>query len=108
VSEILPGSFAWSWRSGRHRDDLNGAFVAHRGGDPCSDPVEPEPPARDRLAQQGAARILLTNQNHVRASRSVRCLREPDFDAALGADGVFVRGGGRERLRELVAMPAPG
>ena len=72
MQEFLPGVFTWAWRSEPHGYDFNGTLVLHAQGNLCIDPVEPGEEVLHRLAQEGIARILITNRNHVRGANRVR------------------------------------
>jgi glyoxylase-like metal-dependent hydrolase (beta-lactamase superfamily II) len=72
VRELLPGVLSWPWYSERHGYDFNGTLVLHEAGNLCIDPVEPSAETLERLAQEGVARILISNRNHVRAANAVR------------------------------------
>jgi glyoxylase-like metal-dependent hydrolase (beta-lactamase superfamily II) len=171
MRELVAGVFIWSRISEPHGYDFNGTLVLHEAGNLCIDPVDPSDEDLDWLANEGVARVLITNRNHTRAANRVRertgarveihpadaayardqgtpldaelehgqrvgpftvvgvpgkspgeialhdpvrrllvvgdaCVRrllELDFDTLLVGDGVPIRDGGRERLRELVA-----
>ena len=68
VSDIL----TWPWFSEPHGYNFNGHLVRHPGGNICIDPVEPAEEDLDAIAQEGVARIILTNRNHSRAANRVR------------------------------------
>jgi glyoxylase-like metal-dependent hydrolase (beta-lactamase superfamily II) len=93
VREILPDILVWSRLSERHGYDFNGTLVLHPEGNLCIDPVEPTAEALDRLAEEGVARILLTNRNHVRAANAVR-ERTGARVAIHAADAAYARGQG--------------
>jgi hypothetical protein len=96
VRELLPGIFVWPWYSERHGYDFNGTLVLHESGNICIDPVEPPDDLLETLANQGVARILLTNRNHALGQGAI-----------LVGDGVEILAGARERLAELVARFPP-
>jgi glyoxylase-like metal-dependent hydrolase (beta-lactamase superfamily II) len=72
MREIVDGIFTWPWFSQRHGYNFNGFLVQHGRGNVCIDPVEPDAETLEEIARVGAARILLTNRNHVRAANTVR------------------------------------
>jgi glyoxylase-like metal-dependent hydrolase (beta-lactamase superfamily II) len=72
VQEFLPGVLTWAWRSEAHGYDFNGTLVLHAQGNLCIDPVTLGDDALGRITQEGVARILITNRNHVRAANRVR------------------------------------
>ena len=72
MREILPGILTWPWFSARHGYDFNGWLVRHPGGNVCIDPVEMTDAVLEEIAREGAARIVLTNRNHFRASMRVK------------------------------------
>jgi len=72
MDEILPGILTWTWFSARHGYDFNGWLFRHAGGNVCVDPVEMTDEVLDQLSAEGAARIVLTNRNHYRASMRVK------------------------------------
>jgi glyoxylase-like metal-dependent hydrolase (beta-lactamase superfamily II) len=102
MREIVPGIFTWPWFSPPHGYNFNGYLVADQGGNICIDPVEPDAGTAAELGRRGAARIILTNRNHVRAANRVRELTgartgiHPD-------DAAYVRGQGGELDDELRA-----
>jgi len=93
VRELLPGIFVWPWLSERHGYDFNGILVLHEDGNLCIDPVEPPDEVLETLAEQGVARILLTNRNHVRAANRVR-ERTRARTSIHAADAEYARGQG--------------
>ena len=72
MREIVSGVFTWPWFSAPHGYNFNGYLILDPGGNICIDPVEPDSEALDEIARRGAARIILTNRNHVRAANRVR------------------------------------
>lgn len=72
MKEIVDGIFTWSRFSEPHGYDFNGHLVRHPDGNICIDPVEPPAGILDEIAREGAARIVLSNRNHSRASNLVR------------------------------------
>jgi glyoxylase-like metal-dependent hydrolase (beta-lactamase superfamily II) len=72
VREIIPSIFTWPWFSERHRYNFNGHLIRDRGGNICIDPVEPDDLTLAEIVRAGAACIVLTNRNHVRAANLVR------------------------------------
>ena len=100
MDELLPGVFTWPWFSARHGYDFHGSFVLHAGGNLCIDPVEPSDEVLDRLAEEGVARVLLTNRNHVRAANRVR-ERTGASVAIHPADAVYAREQGARIDAEL-------
>lgn len=72
MQEIVPDIFTWPWFSERHGYNFNGYLVRAPGGNICIDPVEPDALTLDAIAQLGAAWVVLTNRNHVRAANAVR------------------------------------
>ena len=72
MQEFLPGVLTWAWRSEAHGYDFNGTLVLHAQGNLCIDPVTLGDDALGRITQEGVARILITNRNHVRAANRVR------------------------------------
>src|SRR5262249_5905905 len=90
LREILPGILTWAWFSERNGYDFNGHLVRLPGGNLCIDPVEMPPEVLDALAEEGIARIVLTNRNHFRASAAVR-ERTGARVAIHPADAAFAR-----------------
>ena len=102
MREILPGVLVWSRLSERHGYDFNGALVLHPEGNLCIDPVEPDAATLDRLAEEGVARILITQpQPRARRERGARAHgragRDPPSRRGLRARA------GRAARRELAA-----
>ena len=90
LREILPGILVWSRLSERHGYDFNGTLVLHPEGNLCIDPVEPAADELERIREEGVARILLTNRNHVRAANAVR--ERTDARVAIHpADAAYAR-----------------
>jgi glyoxylase-like metal-dependent hydrolase (beta-lactamase superfamily II) len=107
VREFLPGVLCWPWFSKRHGYDFNGTFVRHADGNLCIDPVEPDAAVLERLAEEGVARILLTNRNHVRAANRVR-ERTGARVAIHPADAAYAREQGAEIDAELAVGECVG
>ena len=116
MRELLPGIETWGRLSERHGYDFNGTFVRHADGNLCIDPVEPDAATLDRLAEQGVARVLITNRNHVRAANAVRERTgapvaihpaDADYARAQGAqiDGALAAG---ERIGPFSVVAMPG
>jgi glyoxylase-like metal-dependent hydrolase (beta-lactamase superfamily II) len=102
MREISSGIFTWPWFSAPHGYSFNGYLIADAGGNICIDPVEPDADTLAEITRRGAARVILTNRNHVRAANRVR--------AATGArsaihpdDAAYARGQGAELDDELRA-----
>jgi glyoxylase-like metal-dependent hydrolase (beta-lactamase superfamily II) len=74
LREISPGVLTWPWYSERHGYDFNGYLFRHSAGNLAVDPVDPPVGVFGELTKIGAAHILLTNRNHVRASAELRRL----------------------------------
>jgi glyoxylase-like metal-dependent hydrolase (beta-lactamase superfamily II) len=72
VREFIAGVFIWSRISEPHGYDFNGTLVLHEAGNLCIDPVDPSNEDLDWLANEGVARVLITNRNHPRAANPVR------------------------------------
>jgi glyoxylase-like metal-dependent hydrolase (beta-lactamase superfamily II) len=72
MHELLPGILYWGVLSEPHGYDFNGTLVRHPEGNLCIDPVEAGDAVLDRLAEEGVARILITNRNHTRGALRVR------------------------------------
>jgi glyoxylase-like metal-dependent hydrolase (beta-lactamase superfamily II) len=89
MREIVPGVLTWPWYSERFQYDFNGYLVRHPDGNLCIDPVEMADEVLDRIAREGASRILLTNRNHFRAAARVR-ERTGARVAVHPADAAFV------------------
>jgi glyoxylase-like metal-dependent hydrolase (beta-lactamase superfamily II) len=116
MREVLPGIFTWPWFSERHGYDFNGTLVRHATGNICVDPVEPPPAVRDRLAEDGVARIVLTNRNHTRAANVVRECTGARV-AIHPADAAYARNAGTaiddvlevgERIGAFTVIHVPG
>jgi glyoxylase-like metal-dependent hydrolase (beta-lactamase superfamily II) len=102
MREIMDGIFTWPWFSAPHGYNFNGYLIAHQGGNICIDPVQPDDDTLAEITRRGAARIIVTNRNHVRAANGVR--------AATGArtaihpgDAAHARSQGAELDDELHA-----
>ena len=116
MREIMSGIFTWPWFSAPHGYNFNGYLISDRGGNICVDPVEPDADTLAEITRRGAARIILTNRNHVRAANRVR--------AATGAriaihpdDAAYARSQGAElddnlhvgeRIGPLTVVAVPG
>jgi glyoxylase-like metal-dependent hydrolase (beta-lactamase superfamily II) len=74
MREIVPQVLAWSRLSVPHGYDFNGFLVVAAEGNLCIDPVELDPADEGELVSRGAAKILVTNRNHVRAAARVASL----------------------------------
>ncbi len=72
MREVVSDILTWSGFSEPHGYDFNGHLIRHPGGNICIDPVEPTEDDLDAIAQEGVARIILTNRNHSRAANRVR------------------------------------
>lgn len=93
MREIVPGILTWQWFSERHGYDFNGYLVRAGSEKVCVDPVEMSGADLDAIAQEGAARIVITNRNHFRAAAKVK----ERTGAAIhvhAADAEFVRSKG--------------
>jgi glyoxylase-like metal-dependent hydrolase (beta-lactamase superfamily II) len=78
MKELCDGVWTWSAFSAEKNLDFNGFMVADSSGNVLIDPPRMEGEVRERMLQLGAPRtILLTNKDHVRASR--------EFGDLLGA-----------------------
>jgi glyoxylase-like metal-dependent hydrolase (beta-lactamase superfamily II) len=116
MQEIVNDIFTWPWFSQPHGYNFNGFLVRHAGGNLCIDPVEPTQEALEEIAQHGAARILLTNRNHVRAANQMRT-RTGARTAIHPDDATYARGQGAElddelrvgeKIGPLVVVGVPG
>ncbi len=94
VSDIL----TWPWFSEPHGYDFNGHLIRHAGGNICIDPVEPTEDDLNAIAQEGVARILLTNRNHSRAARGA-----PHRHATRSLPKTFGQKTGGSRLYESLS-----
>lgn len=116
MEEIISGIFTWPWFSQRHGYNFNGFLIHDDGGNLCIDPVEPDSATLDEIARLGAACIIVTNRNHVRAANAVRTrtgartLIHPDDAAYARAQGTELDGELRpgDRLGPLVVVGVPG
>jgi glyoxylase-like metal-dependent hydrolase (beta-lactamase superfamily II) len=95
MREIVSGIFTWPWFSAPHGYNFNGYLIADQGGNICIDPVEPDAETAAELGRRGAARILLTNRNHVRAANRVRALTGARTSIHPG-DAAYARSQGAE------------
>jgi len=102
MREITGGIFTWPWFSAPHGYNFNGFLVEDRGGNICIDPVEPDAETLAEITRRGAARIILTNRNHVRAANRVRAATGART-AIHPADADYARGQGAELDDELSA-----
>ncbi len=102
LREIVPDVFTWPWFSERHGYDFNGHLVRHPGGNVCIDPVEMSDEVLDAIADEGVARIVVTNRNHGRASMRVRA-RTGATISIHPADAAHARSQGTEIDSDLVA-----
>ena len=116
MREILEGIYTWPWFSERHGYNFNGYLLTWEHGNICIDPVEPDAATLDEIARLGAARIVLTNRNHVRAANTVRS-RTKALTAIHRLDAEHARNQGAEldavlrageRVGALVAIAVPG
>jgi glyoxylase-like metal-dependent hydrolase (beta-lactamase superfamily II) len=116
MREILEGIFIWSRLAEPQGYDFNGYFIRHPDGNLVIDPVEPEPDGLEAMADQGVARILITNRNHSRAANRVReetgaltAIHPSDADHARAQgcviDEAFSVG---ETIGPLMVLPADG
>jgi glyoxylase-like metal-dependent hydrolase (beta-lactamase superfamily II) len=103
MREIVPGVLTWPWFSERNGYDFNGYLVRHAAGNVCVDPVEMSDAVLDEIAEEGVARIVLTNRNHFRASMRVRQRTSAPI-SIHPADAAFAR----EKGTEVVADLLPG
>ncbi|HTO97733.1 MAG TPA: MBL fold metallo-hydrolase [Myxococcales bacterium] len=102
MREILPGILTWPWFSARHGYDFNGWLVRHPQGNVCVDPVEMTEEVLEEIAREGAARVVLTNRNHFRASMRVK-ERTGARIAIHPADAAFAKEKGTAVDEELAA-----
>jgi len=100
MHEIVPDIWTWPWLSQRHGYNFNGYLVCHAGGNLCIDPVEPDPETLAEIERRGAARVLITNRNHVRAANLVRA-RTGARTAIHPDDAAYAREQGAELDDEL-------
>jgi glyoxylase-like metal-dependent hydrolase (beta-lactamase superfamily II) len=116
MREIVRDVLTWARFSEPHGYDFNGYLVRLPGGNVCIDPVEPDEATLDEIAREGAARIVLTNRNHTRASAKVRD-RTGARIAIHRADAAYARSQGvepdddvesGETIGPLVAVAAGG
>jgi glyoxylase-like metal-dependent hydrolase (beta-lactamase superfamily II) len=100
MREILSNLLSWDRFSETHGYDFHGTLALHPEGNLCIDPVEPDDEAWARLTEEGVARILITNRNHVRAANSVA----KRTGARVGihpADAAYARGQGLQIDEDL-------
>ncbi len=116
MQEILADIFTWPWFSERHGYNFNGYLVRAPDGNICIDPVEPDTSTLDAIARLGAAWIVLTNRNHVRAANAVRA-RTRARTAIHPDDAVHARAQGAtvdadlhagQRIGPLTVIGIPG
>jgi glyoxylase-like metal-dependent hydrolase (beta-lactamase superfamily II) len=120
MREIVSGIFTWPWFSAPHGYNFNGFLIPERSGNICIDPAEPDPETEAEIARRGAARIILTNRNHVRAANRVRAatgartaIHPADAQYARGQDAELddeLRPGDRIGPLDVIAVPgkSPG
>lgn len=116
MQEILPDIFTWPWFSERHGYNFNGYLVRAPDGNICIDPVEPDTSTLDAIARLGAAWIVLTNRNHVRAANAVRAQTgartaiHPDDAVHARAQGATVDADlhAGQRIGPLTVIGIPG
>jgi glyoxylase-like metal-dependent hydrolase (beta-lactamase superfamily II) len=96
METILGDVFTWSWFSEPHGYNFNSLLISDPQGNICVDPVEPNDDVLNELARMGVSRILLTNQNHVRAANKIRertgarvCIHPDDAAYAKGQGAVL-------------------
>jgi glyoxylase-like metal-dependent hydrolase (beta-lactamase superfamily II) len=102
MREIVSGIFTWPWFSAPHGYNFNGYLIADQGGNICVDPVEPDPDTVAEVTRRGAARIILTNRNHVRAANRIRAVTGART-AIHPADAGYARSQGAELDDDLRA-----
>jgi len=102
MREIVGGIFTWPWFSTPHGYNFNGYLIEDRSGNICIDPAEPDANTEAEIARRGAAVIILTNRNHVRAANRVRAATGART-AIHPADADYARGQGAELDDELSA-----
>jgi glyoxylase-like metal-dependent hydrolase (beta-lactamase superfamily II) len=116
MREIVSGIFTWPWFSAPHGYNFNGYLIADPGGNICVDPVEPDAETAAEIQRRGAARIIVTNRNHVRAANRIRALTGART-AIHPEDAAYARGQGGEldddlragmRLGPLTVVAVPG
>jgi glyoxylase-like metal-dependent hydrolase (beta-lactamase superfamily II) len=100
MDEIVSGIYTWGWFSQRHGYNFNGYLVCHSGGNVCVDPVEPDAATLEEIGRLGAAAIVITNRNHVRAANVVRG-RTGARTAIHPDDAAYARGQGATLDSEL-------
>lgn len=116
MREILDEIFIWSRLVEPQGYDFNGYFIHHPNGNLVVDPVEPDPDDLETMAEQGVARILITNRNHSRAANRLReetgaltAIHPSDADHARSqgclVDEAFSVG---ETIGPLMVLPADG
>jgi glyoxylase-like metal-dependent hydrolase (beta-lactamase superfamily II) len=116
MREIVSGVFTWSRFSEPHGYDFNGLLVRDPAGNVCIDPVEPLPDELAEIERIGAATIVLTNRNHVRAANLLRgALRARTVIHADDAAYARTQGAAIDdelhagaRIGPLVAVAVPG
>lgn len=100
MREIVNGIFTWPWFSTPHGYNFNGFLILDQGGNICVDPVQPDADTLVELTRRGAARIILTNRNHVRAANQVRAVTGART-AIHPDDAAYARSQGAELDDEL-------
>lgn len=116
MQKILEEIFTWSRLAEPQGYNFNGYFIHHPNGNLVIDPVEPDSDDLEAMAEQGVARILITNRNHSRAANRVReetgaltAIHPSDADHARAQgcliDEAFSVG---EMIGPLMVLPADG
>ena len=95
MREIVTDILTWSWFSEPHHYYFNGHLIRDPGGNICIDPVEPTEDDLDAIANEGVAKILLSNRNHSRAANRVRA-RSDARTAIHGCDAAHAKNEGTE------------
>ena len=95
MREIVTDILTWSWYSEPHHYYFNGHLIRDPGGNICIDPVEPTEDDLDAIANEGVAKILLSNRNHSRAANRVRA-RSDARTAIHGCDSTHAKNEGTE------------
>ena len=116
MRQIVPSIFTWPWFSEPHRYNFNGYLVCDARGNVCIDPVQPDDTTLAEIAETGAARVILTNRNHLRAAHVVRTRTGAPI-AIHPSDAAYVRSQGTEvdadlqigeHIGPLVVVGVPG
>src|SRR5262249_33064480 len=102
VRGIVGGNFTMAGVLNPHGYNFNGYLIEDRSGNICIDPAEPDANTEAEIARRGAAVIILTNRNHVRAANRVRAATGART-AIHPADADYARGQGAELDDELSA-----